>query len=268
MFPDPSFTLADQLYWAVQNFRAPMGAEAWRRRIGLFSIALWQRLRGFERRFATLYAQWKAGVLPKARVRVVKNLNRGGRRERGEAPRDGEGRFDPLATDADSSLRAIKRPASVLPRGFAWLHRMLPESAPPLTGGVDSLVRNYPEIQVFAAECPQVKRILRPLCRMVGVKAPEWLAAPRRRTAVVHPSPNPSLKGRGMRKRRTAREIAAAAIEKALRTGKPVDPTKMSSVAFGYVLHWPRDGNCPPPEIGYGGKAFPRTPKDYVPPRD
>ena len=38
--------------------------------------------------------------------------------------------------------------------------------------------------------------------------------------------------------------------------------------AFGYVLHWPRDGNCPPPEIGYGGRAFPNTPKDYVPPRD
>jgi hypothetical protein len=47
--------------------------------------------------------------------------------------------------------------------------------------------------------------------------------------------------------------------------GKPVNLKRLSAVAYGYVLHPPRDGNCPPPEIGYGGRSFPSLPKDYVP---
>ena len=48
------------------------------------------------------------------------------------------------------------------------------------------------------------------------------------------------------------------------RTGKPIDPRKVSSTVWGYIVHWPRDGNCPPPEIGYGGRRR-RPPKDYKP---
>jgi hypothetical protein len=69
------------------------------------------------------------------------------------------------------------------------------------------------------------------------------------------------------RRRRTPREVAEDAIRESERTGKPIDPTKIGAVAFGYTLHWPRDGNCPPPEIGYGGRRR-RPPKDYRPPKD
>ena len=68
-------------------------------------------------------------------------------------------------------------------------------------------------------------------------------------------------------RRRTPREVAEAAIARSEATGKPIDPRKIGSVAYGYVLHWPRDGNCPPPEIGYGGR-WRRPPKDYKPPQD
>jgi hypothetical protein len=61
--------------------------------------------------------------------------------------------------------------------------------------------------------------------------------------------------------------VAADAIAWSERTGKPIDPRKIGSVAYGYVLHWPRDGNCPPPEIGYGGR-WRKPPKDYLPPGD
>ena len=61
--------------------------------------------------------------------------------------------------------------------------------------------------------------------------------------------------------------MAAEAIAKSERTGKPIDPKKIGAVAFGYTLHWPRDGNCPPPEIGYGGR-WRKPPKDYKPPED
>jgi hypothetical protein len=76
---------------------------------------------------------------------------------------------------------ALGRPASVLPRTFAWLPKMLPWSGGALLGGVESLLCNFPEMKAFAAQCPQVRRILRPICRMAGMKVPEWLALPRRR---------------------------------------------------------------------------------------
>ena len=148
-------------------------------------------------------------------------------------------------------------------------------SAGTLGGGVDSLVRNYPEMQVFVAECPQVGRVLRPLLRMAGLGVPEYLALPKRGRArndgagapppprLVRSAAQSPVKGEGevRRRRRTPREVAAAAIARSLRTGKPVDPRKIGAVAFGYVLHRPRDDNCPPPEIGYGGRMFPPRPK-------
>ena len=265
MYNDPSLTLADQLALRVETFLKGMGGEAYRRRLGVLSIAIWQRVRGFVRRFTALYAAWKAGTLPKARaVRAAVRA--------AAPPVKGAGEvrawFDPLAPGLEIMEAARTRPGSLLPRRFGWLHTMLPETGPPLAGVVGMILDAHPEIRQFVAEVPQVGRVLRPMCAMLGMTVPDYLALPKRNRGVAHPSPDPSRKGRGTpKKRRTPREVAAAAIEKALRTGKPVDPRKIGAVAFGYVLHWPRDGNCPPPEVGYGGKAFPNTPKDYVPPK-
>ena len=79
----------------------------------------------------------------------------------------------------------------------------------------------------------------------------------------------PRLAGEGEEKRRprrrTEREMAAAWLAWSERTGKPIDIRKVSSKVWGYIVHWPRDENCPPPEIGYGGRRW-RPPKDYKPP--
>ena len=69
MFPDPTLTLADQILGIVAVFMKTMAAEGCKRRIGLFSVAIWSRVKRFERRFLALYAEWKAGTLPKARGR-------------------------------------------------------------------------------------------------------------------------------------------------------------------------------------------------------
>ena len=61
------------------------------------------------------------------------------------------------------------------------------------------------------------------------------------------------------------REQAEDAIRRSEATGKAIDVKKFHPVGFGYFLHPPRDGNCPPPEIGYGGRWRP-LPKDYEPP--
>ena len=47
--------------------------------------------------------------------------------------------------------------------------------------------------------------------------------------------------------------------------GKPIDVKRFTAPAYGQFVHPPRDGNCPPVEIGYGGRR-PRPPKDYKPP--
>ena len=98
------------------------------------------------------------------------------------------------------------------------------------------------------------------------------LRAPgKRRDTSPRPSPQSGEGANGAggakRRRRTPREVAEDAIARSERTGKPIDPRKIGAVAFGYVLHWPRDGNCPPPEVGYGGR-WRRPPKDYKPPKD
>ena len=59
----------------------------------------------------------------------------------------------------------------------------------------------------------------------------------------------------------------ARSAKRALRrmfAGLPVRLERMSAVARGYFVHPPRDDNCPPPEIGYGGRWRPLW-NDYVP---
>ena len=290
MFPIPGFTLADQIIGIVDCFLRAMRADACTRRLGSLSFAIWVRVKGLERRFCTLYGLWKAGRVPGVRVRRGDTSPRpspqSGEEERTPTPAlprlAGEGAngagganaapFDPQANDAASLDRVRTRPMSVLPRRFRWLQKLLPMSAPALAGGVESLLWNYPEMKEFVADCPQAGRILRPLCTMAGLKVPEWLALPKRvrKKAALRLSEADEAE----LARLTARfpdTPPARAAKRALRrmyAGLKVDVTKLSAVAYGYFVHPPRDENCPPPEIGYGGRSFAPLPKDYEWPKD
>ena len=181
MLTDPTLTLADQIFWLVDVFMKTMAAEGCKRRIGLFSVAIWSRVKRFERRFLALYAEWKAGTLPKARVvRAAATPHpdpppQGGREKSGA-----EAAFDPGAHDAASFERAKQRPVSVLPRTFRWMQGMLPISAGTIASGLSSLIDNHPEMKAFVAEVPQAGRMLRPICEMAGLRLPEWLVLPKR----------------------------------------------------------------------------------------
>jgi hypothetical protein len=163
-----------------------------------------------------------------------------------------------------------------LPHGYGWLKRLLPYAD---YNAFQPLIDD-PEMQAIFERAPQVGRILRPWCHVFGLEVPGWLRLPkRRRVTRSDPSPRPTgsspvaeppspTRGEGeKRRRRTPREIAEALIAWSERTGKAIDISKVSSVVWGYVVHTPRDGNCPPVEIGYGGRRW-RPPKDYKPPRD
>ncbi len=166
------------------------------------------------------------------------------------------------------------RPASLLPRGLRWMQAVLPLSAGTLGSMLGPLLFNHPEIQTFMAEAPQVGRILRPLCRLVGLKPPDYLALPKHKRvrkkapSLLSEKDEAELRGITALFPDIPAGRAAKHVWRRMFEGKPVDLTKLSAVALGLVLHAPRDNNCPPPEIGYGGRSFPRLPKDYVPPKD
>jgi len=76
-----------------------------------------------------------------------------------------------------------------LPRGVAWLVRLVPEAA----SGASQLqhLLTEPEMAALIEAAPQAGRLLRPLCRMLGVAPPPALALPARRAAPAAP-PRPA----------------------------------------------------------------------------
>ena len=67
-------------------------------------------------------------------------------------------------------------PPPPLPREFGWLLRVAPESVA-YAGQVEYLLAD-PEMKALLAGSPQARRLLRPLCRMLGIRpGPELVAA-------------------------------------------------------------------------------------------
>ena len=232
----PNPTLAERFHWLVDCIFHSTSTENGRRHTMDWPLAeaMGGWARRLRKRFAALYAQWKAGTLPAAR-------------------------------GCERSARAADRPrlpglpaASLLPRAFAWLHRLFPESAPWCAGTYESMLCNEPEMREFVAAAPQAGGILRPFCRMLGVRPPEWLALPKRVRERTEKDPLPPHPAAARFPDTPPARAAARALAR-MAAGQKVDVTRLSAVAYGYFVHPPRDGTCPPPEIGYSrGRALPR----------
>jgi hypothetical protein len=118
-------------------------------------LLIWNRIMRMARRFASLAERVRTGTLADT------------------APARSRDASPPPAGAAEQPRVA---PAEVLPRHFRWLVNMLPEAE---TFGADLcwlLQRLEMEELIFAA--PQVGRILRPLCRMLGVEPTAALRLP------------------------------------------------------------------------------------------
>ncbi len=113
---------------------------------GPFIILIWRRLRRMSTRFTRLAGRIQTGPRPAPRARI--------RRAR--------------------PCRPDRTPRT--PRGFAWLIRQVPQTA----GGASQLqyLLAEPEMAALIAAAPQAGRILRPLCRMLGIRPPPGLRAP------------------------------------------------------------------------------------------
>ncbi|MBV8588884.1 MAG: hypothetical protein JO212_02270 [Acetobacteraceae bacterium] len=115
----------------------------------------WTRLRRLAVRFEALLADFRAGRLPAA----------------------------PSSRGAAESLPQLPGlpglpPPYRAPRDFGWLLRLAPESAA-FAGQMEHLLAD-PEMRALLAGSPQAGHMLRPLCRMLGIRAGLEVLAPRR----------------------------------------------------------------------------------------
>jgi len=248
-FLQPNPTLRERwgclLYWLFEGM-----ARDWRRR-GLRHVherEIGQRIMGLWKRLNLVILRWEAGTLRAA----------GGR---GLTP------HPPAPSRGEGKVRSAPG-WSVLPRRFGWLRSLLlPGSQGPVVAF--HFMLETPEMKAIIAAAPQVGRILRPFCHFLGIETPVELRLPKRRRVRTKTAPGLSEADEEKLRRVTARfpdTPPARAAKRALRrmyAGLKVDVTKLSAVAYGYFVHPPRDDNCPPPEIGYGGRSLPKLPKDY-----
>ncbi len=158
--PDPTASsVADRFALILEGLRRATAAAGGRNRSAApIMLLIWTRLGRTAARFARLAARLGAGALP-----IV------------------------AAAPPDCGLRPVSRRrdpgapsngAPVLPRGFAWLLRQVPEAAP--FGSQLRHLLSDPEMQALIVAAPQFGRVLRPLCRMLGIAPDEGLALPAR----------------------------------------------------------------------------------------
>ena len=136
-------------------------ASAFGKDSGALTILLWTRLR----RYAALLRRLCDNQVPAPRPRPAR------RRER----------------------RPVDRARPALPRRTAWLLAPVPEAAA-AAGQLRALLAE-PELQRRIGAEPRLGRILRPLCRSLGVKLPAMLRPPPRAPRRPRPQPEATPAG-------------------------------------------------------------------------
>ncbi len=143
MFPTVLPAPADRFARVIDLLcRAIAAHSAGAPRVRPLLLLVWSRLRRMAVRFARLAARVQAGAPPATRPRPARS---------GPPPKP-------------------------LPRGFAWLVRLVPATAAS-AAQLQHLLAD-PEMAALIAAAPQAGRILRPLCRMLGIRPPPGLSRP------------------------------------------------------------------------------------------
>ncbi len=142
--------------------------------IGVIHILIWKRLSRLGVRFAKLAARVRSGKLPSA-TSAGSRAGRQAKRRKSDDPAD--------------------RPVERLPRGFAWLLRLVPEAA--VYGSQLNHLLSDPEMVALLQAAPQMGRLLRPLCQMLGIRLSEHplLQHTRRKRAAASPAGAPADDG-------------------------------------------------------------------------
>jgi len=154
LFPSP---LAQRFAAPIGRIRETVAAHAAANRLLCALLCLVHaRLGRMLQRLDRLALRWQAGRLPTPRPPLP--------------PRRNPGQPNPAAPPA--------RPKPVIPSGHAWLFR-LAQPAAQLAPQIQQALA-HPDTQALVAAAPQAGRLLRPLCRMLGIAPPPWLRLPPR----------------------------------------------------------------------------------------
>ena len=122
-------------------------AGSHRRLAGPLILLICKRLRRIAAGFAAVAAQVGSGTLRAASSRAERR---------------------PLPGGGAPARRAWSAAGAPLPRGFAWLLRLVPEGA--AYGSQLQALLSEPEMAALISAAPQIGRLLRPLCRMLAVE--------------------------------------------------------------------------------------------------
>ena len=165
-------TLATRFRTIMDGLRAAIGMHVARDRTreALFAL-LWNRIGRMANRFGTLVSKWRAGTLPKPRP------SRAGQPGKPRAPRPR------------------------LPQGRTWLVAQVGYTAAGHASQLQHLLAD-PDMAAFLQAAPQAGRILRPLCRMLGMAPPPPPANPANTSSLVPARARPAA--------RTERDVVAA----------------------------------------------------------
>jgi hypothetical protein len=206
----PSNTLTSQFAWLFEGLCKVIGAEAYKRRIeAALAWAVWNRVRLLGERFLAVAARARSARLhprshpptPSAQPAPV-------------IPR-------PLERDGPDKRPAPPAGPSAagLPREFGWVRRVLPETAQ--FAGVLAWLLRDPETAALVEVAPEAGRILRPLCRLLGVRPPEFL---RREYVPACPPPPPEAEQNDRGAAVAAPAPVAAALPPAAEVPAPTPP--------------------------------------------
>jgi hypothetical protein len=137
---------------------------------------LWFRLHRLANRITRLHDRWRAGTLPRPRTRAPRTTQR-------TTPRQPPARIPTFPM----SGTPLVDPPPRLPRGHGWVLKRLPHCAAQ-SGRLHDLLQRA-ETRLFVEQAPQAARLLRPLCRALGVEQPAWLKLPPRPRKPRPPKP-------------------------------------------------------------------------------
>ena len=136
--------IGTQLYVAmvVPTALPALPAETW--------TLLTHRLNRLAQRFRALFARYPAGTVP-----------------------------PPIQRKSRAGIPDSRPPSPRLPATRGWIGAHIAQAAP-CAGSVEHLLHNEPAMRAFVTAIPQAGRLLRPLCRMLGLNPPDYLRLPNR----------------------------------------------------------------------------------------
>lgn len=143
-------TVAERLSLALDGLaRSVAGRIVTGMMSAVMIVLVWQRVRRAERLIVGMLARFQAGTL-----RVS-----GSSRPAGGA--------------------VGRRGGARLPQGFGWLLPLVPCEAACFAGQIRTMLAE-PDMAALIAAAPQARRVLRPLCRMLGIEGERLREAPAR----------------------------------------------------------------------------------------